>query len=105
MKLKTNKDIYFHQALGIIQEFPPYNKLTKKELQVLGELMRCKHEGYKPLLNPIVRDETVARLEITQESLRNILTSLRGKGLLVDNEIPEKYLIKYLQTFNFEFYE
>ncbi len=105
MKLKTNVDRYFHQALGIAQEFPPYNKLTGKELQVLAELMKHKHNGYKPLLNTEVRRLIESTLEIAPEILRNNLTQLRIKGLLVENEIPEKYMFKYLQPFEFEFYE
>lgn len=105
MKLRTNPGIYFHQALGIAQEFPPYNKLTKKELQVLGELMKHKHNGYKPMLNPEVRKLIPKDLELSGESFRNILTALRNKGLLVENEIPEKYQFKYLQPFTFDFYE
>lgn len=105
MKLKTNIDMYFHQALGVCQEFPPYNKLSRKELQVLGELMKAKHQGYKPLLNTEVRKNICKVLEISQESLRNNLSQLRNNGVLVDDNVPEKYLIKYLQPFQFEFYE
>jgi hypothetical protein len=105
MRIKSSPDIYFHQALGVIQEWPPYNKLSKKELQVLAELMKCKYEGWKPLLNYQVRLLISDKLEISKESLRNNLVSLRKKGLIVENDIPEKYLLKYLQTFNFEFYE
>lgn len=97
--------MYFHQALGIAQEFPPYNKLSKKELQVLGELMKHKHNGYKPLLNTEVRRLIEEKLDITGPILRNNLSQLRAKGLMVNDDIPEKYMIKYLQPFNFEFYE
>jgi len=105
MKIKTDKEKYFHQALGIIQAFPPYNKLTTKELQVLGELMRHKNNGYRPLLNNETRRLIEADLKIAPEILRNNLSALRAKGLLVDNEIPEKYLVKYLQNFDFQFEE
>lgn len=105
MKLKTNTEVYFHQALGIAQEFPPYNKLSKMELQVLGELMKHKHNGYKPLLNTEVRRLIEGSLQLTPAILRNNLSALRAKGLMISDEIPEKYMIKYLQPFNFEFYE
>jgi len=105
MRLKTNPEMYFHQALGIAQEFPPYNKLTNKERQVLGEIMLAKHLGWKPTLNPETRKLIPQKLEISIESFRNILTALRDKGLLENNEVPEKHMIKYLQAFNFEFYE
>jgi hypothetical protein len=105
MKIPTNPYLFFHQALGLVQAFPPYNKLTKKELQILGEMMKYKHLGYKPTLNNITRGMIAKDLEISKESFRNFLSSIRGKGLIVDNEVPDKYLITYLQPFNFEFYE
>lgn len=105
MKIKTSPDTYFHQALGIIQEFPPYNKLTGRERRVLAELMKHKHNGYKPMLNAEVRALICDDLELSPEILRNNISQLRLKGLLVDNEIPVKYLLKYMQPFTFEFYE
>lgn len=103
MKIKTTQEKYFHQALAIVRAFPPYDKLSPNELQVLGELMKCKHQGYKPLLNSETNKTIPATLGLKAESFRNLLSSLRAKGLIVDNNIPERYLIKYLQPFNFEF--
>lgn len=105
MRVKSNNNVYFHQALAIAHAFPPYNKLTKKELQVLGEIMRYSHQGYKPAVNEQTRKLIPEMLEISNDSFKNILSSIRNKGLLVHNDVPEKYAIKYLQSFNFEFYE
>lgn len=105
MRIITDKGKYFHQALAIVSSFKPYNRLTPKELQVLGELMKHKHDGYKPLLNTEVRRLVEKDIGISSNVFRNILTRLRAEGLLVDDNIPEKYLIKYLTPFTFEFYE
>jgi hypothetical protein len=67
--------------------------------------MRHKNNGYRPLLNNETRRLIEADLKIAPEILRNNLSALRAKGLLVDNEIPEKYLVKYLQNFDFQFEE
>ena len=105
MKIKTSPQLYFHQALGVVHKFPPYNKLSKSELLVLGELMLCAHLGYKPLLNDESRKLVMTNLSLSTQVFKNILSSLRSNGILIENNIPEKYLIKYLTPFNFEFYE
>jgi len=105
MKYKTNTDIYFHQALHLLSSLPPFDKLKRRELQVFGELLKIHNEGTEVLLYAKNRDRVVKDLDISPALFRNVLTKLRKTNILVDNEINPKYVIKYLQKFNFEFYE
>lgn len=115
MKIRSSSDLYFHQALAIMQNMPPFNLLTKKELLVYGQLLyvnaineAAAAENNTPkvkLLNSESRDFVVAKLEITAQVFRNALTKLRQHGLIVNNELVDRYTLKYLQPLTFEFYD
>jgi hypothetical protein len=108
MKFKSNPDKYFHQALQILKGLPPFNKLRDRELQIYAELLLVNHVSQfstdpPRLLAPIVRDGIMKRLNITSDILRNSLTALRKKGMLVEDTLVEKFTLKYLQPLVFEF--
>jgi len=105
MRVKTSKDIYFHQALQLLSPMPPFNKLKNRELLVYGELLKIGYEGTEVLLYAKNRDKIVNALNMSHAMLRNVLSKFRKLGLLVENELNSKYVIKYLQSLKFEFYE
>ena len=110
MNLRTNPNLYFHQALQILRGLPPFNKLKPQELLVYGELLLFNHTKQflsEPidLLDPQVRDTIVLRLNLSQPVFRNILTRLRYCGLLVKNNLVKRFTLQYLQPLSFEFIE
>jgi len=110
MKIKSSPDLYFHQALKILKALPPFNKLRDRELDVYGELLLFNHVNQfstasLKLLAPQVRDGIIQRLNITSDILRNVLTALRKKGFIVNEELVDKYILEYLQPLIFEFDE
>lgn len=44
-------------------------------------------------------------INLHPQTLSNAINSLRKKEFIVNDELSEKLIIKYLQDFNFEFYE
>ena len=105
LKIKTTPDKYFHQVLSIIREVPPYKTLSTTELQVLGELMKLNYQGYKPIITTSTRKLIMQVINLHPQTLSNAINSLRKKEFIVNDELSEKLIIKYLQDFNFEFYE
>lgn len=91
----------FKQYLNVVKVFNPFNKLRQKELNVLSELLISNHT-YKHL-EPVVRwklifhkDNKVSMREnirLTEASFNNALTSLRRNKIIINNSIPEKYLV------------
>ena len=105
MRIKTNPDKYFHQAMQLLGPMPPFNKLKNRELLVYGELLKLNHSGTEVLLYAKNRDQIVRSLNMSPAMLRNIFSKFRKLGLLVENELDTKYVVKYLQPLKFEFYE
>jgi len=110
MLIKSNPEVYFHQAVKILSALPPFNKLSKQELLVYGELLLFNHsrqfmQDPPKLLASKVRDSIIDRLNIQPQILRNVLYGLRKKSLLVDDELVEKFTLNYLQPISFEFIE
>ena len=75
------------------------------ELQVLGELMKLNYQGYKPIITTSTRKLIMQVINLHPQTLSNAINSLRKKEFIVNDELSEKLIIKYLQDFNFEFYE
>lgn len=105
MRVRSNRELYYHQALGVLNRVPPFNACTPQELKALAELMRLSDEGYKPLINRTVNKELCEKLEINQHHLRSILYGLRKKNIIIEDSINPKLKLTYLQPLNFEFYE
>jgi hypothetical protein len=105
MKIKTNPDKYFHQAIQLLSPMPPFNKLKNRELLVYGELLKLKHSGTEVLLYAKNRDKVADNLDMSHAMLRNVFSKFRKLGLLVENELDSKYVVKYLQPLKFDFYE
>lgn len=104
-QIKTTPNKYFHQILSIVHGFHPYKSLSNTELQVLGELMKFRHLGYKPIITTATRKQIIANLELHPQTLSNAIISLRKKEFVIDDNLSEKIVVNYLQNFNFEFYE
>jgi hypothetical protein len=108
MLIKSSPENYFHQAVQILSAMPPFDKCSKQELLVYGELLLFNHtrqfmKEQPALLAPKVRDGIIDRLDIQPQILRNVLSGLRKKGLLVEDELVERYTMYYLQPLIFEF--
>jgi len=98
--LNTIKGKFYRQYLEIIRVFPPYNKLRDKEIDILAEFFRLNNEyshldesiKWKIIFEYSTKIQIKDKLNISDANFNNILTSLRSKGLIVNNKIPTKYL-------------
>lgn len=107
----TNKGLFFRQYLELVKILNPYRKLRAKELDVLAELMRYNDmyinipydDRWKLILHSENRQKIRETLgDMSDANFQNILSSFRKKGILVDNQVPEKYLFP-LDGKTFEF--
>lgn len=105
----TSKEKFFRQYLELIKIFHPFNKLRPRELDVLSELMRLNNEyqnlayrdRWKLILHYESRQAIKAKFNISDAVFNNTLSALRKKGLLVDNKVPEDYLLTIGKEFDF----
>ncbi len=111
LRLNTTKDKFFRQYLEVVRVMPPFNKLRSRELDVLAELLRYNdyykevpHEDrWALILHYKTKNNIKARLNnMSTANFNNILTSFRQKNILIDNKIPENYLIIPEDEFEFK---
>lgn len=107
--IHTTKGKFYRQYLEVVKVFPPFNTLRGKELSVLSELFRLNNEysnidssiRWKVIFQYDTKIQMKNKLGISDANFNNILTSLRSKGLIVKNRVPDKYLFTIEEEFKF----
>lgn len=99
--LKVNEENFFWAWLKILQ---PFLKLRKQEVQVLSKLLYYRYRimNVNNITNEVIVNELLfgtqyrkkirADLKLEDYSFNNILTSLRKKDIIVNNEISNKVI-------------
>lgn len=90
INIKTNKKLFFRQALEVVRHIPPYNQLRSGELNVLAQLIYYENQ-YKDLpedvRGKIIFDyETKQKMrdfiETSEPLFNTTLSTLRRKGFI-----------------------
>lgn len=117
LKITTTDDRFYRQYLELIKVFPPVNKLSNAELNVLAEIMRTNNETSKKFKDPedgdkwplvmsaSSRKDMRDRISIPEASWNNALSALRKAGILVDNVLTAPFRVypQRTNTIGFEF--
>lgn len=101
VKIHTTKERFFKHYLSIVKAFPPFNKLRNQELEVFNELLLMNEslkdidykQRWKLIFHYDNKELMKTNLDMNTANFNNILTLLRKKNMIVNNQIPEKYLI------------
>lgn len=107
--IKTSDKKFYRQILELLHSVPPFTKLRKRELDVLGEIMRQNNKYNKTTIesrNLIVfstkiRKEMRDSIGVSEDIFNNNMSSLKKHGIInKDNR-----LMPYLESmfFNEEF--
>ena len=93
----------FRQYLEVVKIFNPYNRLKRQEIRVLAELLKLEYtlrsldddNKWKLIFHYDNRLAIRTALDISEASFNNSLTRLRKNNIIVDNIIPEKFLVDF----------
>jgi len=107
--LKSKESKFFRQYVEILN--PIILRMRSKELDVLSELLshnnKLKHidlkNRWKLILDYDNKKEIAEKLKISIESFGNILTALRKKGVIIDNQVISYLLVYPDSDFNLTF--
>jgi hypothetical protein len=112
INVKTSSHKYFRQLLELLGSFDPFSSMRSREKDVFAILLRSnwllksKSKAYRDeyLLSREHRVYMATELKISDINLNMIISSLRKRGVIVDNSIDAKYEFKPIKelTFNFE---
>ena len=112
LPLRTTEKVFFRQYVEILD---PLIKLRDKELDVLAELLYYNNKlkdidiknRWKLILDYDNKKDIANTLGISVASLGNNLSSLRKKGIIVDNRVVANLLVhpgeEFKLTFKFTF--
>ena len=98
MIIKTDEEKFFGLYLKLIA---PILHLKKREREVLAELLKRDYklketpskDRWRSIFSYESRVDIGTVLNMSPASLGNNFTSLRSKGIIVDNQVPKKYLV------------
>lgn len=105
----TNEVRFFREFVELLQ---PFNGLRKRDADVFGEILYQAHlikdveekHKFKLLFDYETRVEMENNLEISSANLRNSISNLRKKNLILEgNRIPKYYLIDPGKEFSVKF--
>lgn len=117
--IDTTDDMFYRQYVEVVKVFPPINKLNRRELGTLSEIMRKNNELSKKfkdcpededkwtlLMSRQIRKEMRERAGLSIASWNNNLNSLRSAGILIDNKLTESLRVYPTKknVVSFEFY-
>jgi DNA-binding MarR family transcriptional regulator len=90
----------------------PINKLGTKEIELLAYMMYLNEIEKENILKAEDRWNKIFsydgrikirdKLDMSEYSLNNYITALRKKGLIIDNQIPDKYIPDIEKTDKFQ---
>jgi hypothetical protein len=102
IKIPATTENFFRMWLETFKLFKPFSSLRPKEMDVLAELLKQNHllsnipdeHRWKIVFDYDVKLKIKENLgNMRDESFQNILTSLRKKGFIINNRVPENYCI------------
>lgn len=100
--IPSSIDVFFRQWLGTVKMFKPFSLLRPKEMDVLAQILKQNYllsdipieHRWKIVFDYDIKLQIKEELGgMRDESFQNILSSLRKKGFIVDNRIPDDYCI------------
>lgn len=102
VSISTNVDRFFRQRLELLKNFPPYNKLRARELDVLAAIQK----GYyinskleKHQIHPIVFSydnmlKIREDLKISEAVLNNNKMFLRKNNFITSKQLLDNYIVR-----------
>jgi len=101
----------FYILLSILKFIPPYSKLAKREREVLAELYYYndklsyieEDKRMKLVFDYDTRSEIAVKLGVSTDSIYNIVSSLKRKGLVENRNFVKKYVLNDVDNLVFEF--
>jgi biotin operon repressor len=107
--VEGSKRIYL--MLNMLSTIKPFNSLNNREKQVLAELLYINHELRKLdenkrnrlIFDFDTRRELSQKLNISHDSVYNLMSTLRKKGLLIKDGFVKKYVIPYTEELKISF--
>jgi len=111
--ITITKEDRFNKILGVLSCGHPFNKLRKREKEVLAEMYRINLENIdlpietrnKILFNKDTRKAISLKLDMSIDAFNNITMSLRKKGILEGDGFIKKYTLGKIDEINFKFIE
>jgi len=109
--IKTDDRRKFHVLMSIFSFAAPFNRLSKREREVLAELyyyynkltgIDAKKKN-KLIFDYDTRREIAKHLKVKTDQIYNITALLRRKGVIVDGVLVPKYIIKDINEITFTF--
>ena len=108
LPLKTSEKVFFRQYVQILN---PLIKLRDKELDVLAELLYHNNKlksidiknRWKLILDYDNKKDIANDLDMSVASLGNNLSSLRKKGIIVNNKVVSNLLVHPGKEFKLTF--
>ena len=103
INIHTDERSFYRKALRLLEPFPPFNRLRKRELDVLAELFYYNEVGksveYNKRMDMIfsrtVRLDIIKNLDISKDNLNNNLKELRKKGFIEEgNKLTKKLIVR-----------
>ena len=99
--------------LNMLSTIKPFNSLNNREKQVFAELLYVNHElkqldenkRNRLIFDFDTRREISQKLDISHDSVYNLMSTLRKKGLLTKEGFVKRYMIPYTDQLIVEFDE
>ena len=93
LPIRTTKNKFYRQVLEVLRSFPPINKLSPRELDLLAEFMRQNNDMADVPVNKrriLIfstenRKEIMDNLNLSQAVFNNNLSKLRKVGVITKN--------------------
>jgi hypothetical protein len=114
-KIKLDDNNYFEHILKILQAIPPFDALRDRELEVYSRLLYYYNELVgkskgdfealnKKLFGYEIRRKIETDIGISDSTLRNNLSTLRGKGIIEKKSLKQQYIVSYGSNIEFVFF-
>lgn len=111
LKIPANLGNKFFILLSILKFIPPYSRLANREREVLAELYYYNNalsyieedKRMKLIFDYDTRTEIATKLNISSDSVYNIVSSLKRKGLVEHRNLVSKYIIHDVDSLIFDF--
>ena len=111
LKIPVKGSNRFFLMLNMFSVMKPFNTLNNREKQVLAELYYVNYELRKldeNKRNRLVFDfdtrrEISQKLNISHDSVYNLMSTLRKKGLLTKTGFVDRYILSYTDILTVDF--
>lgn len=111
IKIPTAKDKRFRWFIEILDCIKPFRELRPREKDVLAELYRVNSENLtipieqrnKIVFHVDTRKQIAENIGISMDSVYNIMTALRKKGILTESGFNDKFIVGDTDIISFRF--